>query len=153
MRNIPIMGFILPGDVVRNVGCISAQLQNRQYVRLDGVSQHQEILRSAFHGGKQFPIIGFFLVTHYLDVAEVVHQSRLPDFSSLVEQVSFGRQYQPVFSLQAEQHLFHPIQKRYGSLQKLLPQPDDSFTQCMLPSPPVIRQAVSIMLSIMLFKP
>ena len=52
MRNVPIMGFILPGDVVRNVGGISAQLQNRQYVRLDGVSQHQEILRGAFHGGK-----------------------------------------------------------------------------------------------------
>ena len=113
--------------------------QNRQYVRLDGVSNIRKFCGAHSTVVSSFRCPSFLHVTHYLDVAEVVHQSRLPDFSSLVEQVSFGRQYQPVFfPCRREQHLFHPVQKVTGLCRSSCPSLTISFHAMHVPSPPVI---------------
>ena len=85
-----------PGDVVRHVHGVAAELQHRQHVALHRVAHHAELLGLDVHRGHHPAVGGRVLLGHDLDALDPVGQARRQDLHLLVVEVALGDDDQPV---------------------------------------------------------
>ena len=88
MFNIVFYVLMRPGGVKRDMGGITANIEDRDDIRLQRIAYHQELLRRTIEVAQQLFVIRFPLVTHDLDVVKVMGQARLFQLSLLVEEIA-----------------------------------------------------------------
>ena len=119
--------FVFPGDVVRDVDAVSADVEHGQHVGFEGIADHEKLGGMDVQMPDKFLVIRLFFLRHDFDVVKKALQARLFELALLIEQVAFGGHNEAVAAVQGVQHFLYTVEQFDGFFQQFAPVLDALF--------------------------
>src|SRR5687767_1895939 len=107
MIDAAIHCLVRPGSMKRYMNGMTAEFQNRQDIRFEGIADHTKRGRLNIEVTYQLHKVPFLFITHDLDVMKVMFNTRVLQFSFLVEQIALGGHHQTEMRLQRVEGRLH----------------------------------------------